>query len=89
MNLLEEVSGKFPTDKEKMLAVIAAYQGLPAIDRLIYRIGRRSGTYRSTNDLEVDPATYIKLKKRIEQLRADNGMEGVEAFITEMADRYI
>jgi radical SAM superfamily enzyme YgiQ (UPF0313 family) len=37
MNLLEEVSGQFPDDKEKMLKVIQAYQALSESDRLIYR----------------------------------------------------
>lgn len=55
MNLLEEVSGKLPEDKEKMLAVIRKYQDLSESDRLIYRIGRRGGTYRSTDDLQHDP----------------------------------
>jgi len=35
MNLLEEVSGKFPGDKEKMLDVIKEYQKLPKEDQLI------------------------------------------------------
>ncbi len=89
MNLLEDVSGRFPEDKEKMLAVIADYQALPDMDRLIYRAGRRGGTYRSTRDLAADPATYKKIKNLIEQVQADNGEAGVEAFISEMVDRYI
>jgi radical SAM superfamily enzyme len=48
MNLLEEVSGRFPEDKPKMLEVIRAYQELPDTERLIYRVGRRGGAFRST-----------------------------------------
>ncbi|MCF8084639.1 MAG: radical SAM protein [Deltaproteobacteria bacterium] len=89
MNLLEEVSGKFPQDKEKMLQVIEKYQALSEEDRMIYRIGRRGGAYRSTDDLAHDPATYEKIKSLLEELQAKEGVTGVEKFITETVDRYI
>ena len=89
MNLLEEVSGKFPGDKEKMLDVIRKYQKLPKEDRLIYRVGRRGGTYRSTNDLKSDPATYQKIKKLISEVKENEGEEGMEKFIAELVDRYV
>ena len=89
MNLLEEVSGKFPGDKEKMLDVIREYQKLPEIDRLIYRVGRRAGTYRSTNDLERDPATYQKIKNLISEVKENEGEQGVEEFVAELVDRYV
>jgi len=89
MNLLEEVSGKMPRDKEAMLEVIRKYRGLSDIDREIYRAGRRGGAYRSTADLQNDPSTYGKLKQLIENTRSQEGDAGVERFITEMADRYI
>ncbi|MEA3434952.1 MAG: radical SAM protein [Thermodesulfobacteriota bacterium] len=89
MNLLEEVSGKFPGDKEKMLDVIRAYQKLPKEDRLIYRVGRRGGTYRSTNDLKRDPATYQKIKKLLSEVKENEGEQGVDKFIAELVDRYV
>lgn len=89
MNLLEEVSGKLPGDKEKMLAVIRKYQDLPDHERLVYRIGRRGGAYRSTDDLKADQATYQKLRNLVEELKSKGGMEEVERFITEMVDQYV
>ena len=89
MNLLEEVSGKFPGDKEKMLDVIREYQKLPEEDRLIYRAGRRGGTYRSTSDLQRDPATYQKLKNLISEVKENEGEQGVDKFIAELVDRYV
>ena len=89
MNLLEEVSGKLPDDKEKMLAVIQSYQDLSKTDRLIYRIGRRGGAYRSIDDLKRDPATYQKIKTLIQTLEQKEGPQGVEKMITEMVDQYI
>ena len=89
MNLLEEVSGRLPEGKEKMLAVIKKYQELPDSERLIYRVGRRGGVYRSISDLEADPVTYQKIKDLIKDLEARGGREQVEKFITEMVDQYV
>ncbi len=89
MNLLEEVEGTFPQDKERMLQVIRRYQQLSDEERLIYRVGRRGGAYRSINDLYRDPVTYQKIRRLVEEIRQKDGDEGVEDFITEMVDRYI
>lgn len=89
MNLLEEVSGKFPDDKEKMLEVIRRYQELPDAERMIYRVGRRGGTYRSIDDLTGDPVTYEKLKNLVHEVKSKDGDQGLEKFITDMVDRYI
>jgi len=89
MNLLEEVTGKMPEDKDRMLDVIKQYQELSDPDRLVYRVGRRGGTYRSTDDLQRDPVTYKKIKTLIANVKEKDGTEGVEQFITEMVDRYI
>ena len=88
MNLLEEVSGKLPEDREHMLEVIRKYQALPDSDRLIYRIGRRGGAYSSTDELYRDSSTYEKVKKLISELSA-RGPDEVERFINEMANQYI
>ena len=89
MNLLEDVSGKFPDDKDKMLAVVQSYQDLSETDRLIYRAGRRGGAYRSVEDLKRDPATYQKIKNLIQEVEQAEGPDGVEHMISGMADRYI
>jgi len=89
MNLLEEVTGTLPEDKENMLKVITRYQELPDKDRLIYRVGRRGGTYRSIDDLQRDPVTYKKIENLIRDIESQKGKEGVEEFITEMVDRYV
>ncbi|MCG6910484.1 MAG: radical SAM protein [Deltaproteobacteria bacterium] len=89
MNLLEDVSGKLPEDKGAMLAVIENYQSLSDHDRLIYRIGRRGGTYRSINDLRDDPATYHKIQNLVADIKKKEGDKGLEDLITGLADRYI
>jgi len=89
MNLLEEVSGKLPDDKEKMVQVIDAYQALDEIERLIYRTGRRGGAFRSTTDLETERATYRKIKALVDDIMAKSGPEGMEKFLSDMVDQYI
>jgi hypothetical protein len=89
MNLLEEVTGKLPEDKEKILEVIKKYQQLPDNERLVYRVGRRGGAYRSTDDLERDPATRIKIENLIREVHAEKGEEGIERLICDMVDQYV
>jgi hypothetical protein len=62
---------------------------LPDSERLIYRVGRRGGAYRSTEDLNLDPATYQKIRNLIRELQAKGGEEEVERFITDMVDQYV
>jgi len=89
MNLLEEVTGRLPQDKEIMLEVIRKYQALSDLDRTIFRIGRRGGTYRSTDDLEHDTLTYGKIKNLYHHVESKEGIEGVEKAVSDMVDRYI
>ncbi|MEJ5357963.1 MAG: radical SAM protein [Desulfobacterales bacterium] len=89
MNLLEEVSGKLPEDRERMLGVIRDYQALPEEERLVFRVGRRGGAFRSLSDLEHDPATARKIRNLIDELRSREGDGGVERFVTELVDQYL
>lgn len=52
LNLLEEVEGNFPEDKEKILGVINRYLALSQSERENFRLGRRAGFYRSLDDME-------------------------------------
>jgi hypothetical protein len=88
MNLLEEIKGKLPEEKEDMLAVIRRYQDLSESDRMIYRIGRRGGVYSSTDDLHRDQSTYRRIKELASELSA-KGPGEIERYINEMADQYV
>jgi histone acetyltransferase (RNA polymerase elongator complex component) len=50
-NLLQEIEGQLPEDKDKMLAVIDRFQALSAEERQNFRLGRRMGIYGSLGDL--------------------------------------
>jgi len=69
LNLLEELEGQFPKEKPKLLAVIDEYFSLSAEDRLIFRLGRRSGALRKLEDLR-DKTTYAQLKAVVDSYSA-------------------
>jgi len=50
-NLLQEIEGKLPQDKEKMLASIDRFQSLPPEERTNFIVGRRVGIYVHLDDL--------------------------------------
>jgi N-methylhydantoinase B/oxoprolinase/acetone carboxylase alpha subunit len=89
MNLLEEVSGKLPEDKDKMLEVVKKYQDLSESERLIYRIGRRGGIYSSTDDLNRDLSAFRRIEDLIKEVTEKEGSDGVEKLIADMVDQYI
>jgi radical SAM superfamily enzyme YgiQ (UPF0313 family) len=87
MNLLEDVTGKLPDDKDAMLAMIDRYLALPADERLLFRLGRRGGALRSLDDLN-DPLMRRRLEYAIRDLVSSTGGD-IEKLITELGDQYI
>jgi hypothetical protein len=84
--LLEEVEGRFPEDKEKILSSIERYFHLSDQDRLIFRVGRRSGAFRKLDDL-ADQETYMRLKSVIDHYDATGG--NLEEDIIKTMNNYI
>lgn len=87
MNLLEEVEGRLPEDKERMLRVIDRYFKLSPDQRLVYRMGRRAGIYRGTDDL-ADPKTYARIEGAIRRMeKQERG--SVERQLSLLLEKYI
>jgi hypothetical protein len=74
LNLLEEVQGKLPDEKEKMIGIIDRYLTLPEEKRLQFRVGRRLGYYRSLADLQ-DPDLLRRVTQIIDKVRRSDGEE--------------
>jgi len=89
LNLLPDVQGKLPDDKNRMLDAIDAYRTLGDQDRLIYRVGRRGGSYQSIYELKQNSSLDGKIKNLLDQVEAEKGPSGVEQFVTEIVDQYI
>jgi radical SAM superfamily enzyme YgiQ (UPF0313 family) len=86
LNLLEELEGRFPEDKQKILSVIERYFELPDEDRLIFRLGRRTGAFGKLDDL-ANKETYLRLKSVIDQYAAQGG--NLEEDIIKTMNNYI
>ena len=87
LNLLEEVEGKLPEEKGKMLAVIDRYLALPKEERDRFRLGRRAGLYRSLNDLS-DPEIRIRVDQILARIAAE-GRESLERVISGLMESLI
>ena len=87
LNLLEEVEGKLPEEKGKMLAVIDQYLALPKEERDRFRLGRRAGLYRSLNDLS-DPEIRIQVDHILARIDAE-GRESLEQVISGLMESFI
>lgn len=87
LNLLEEVEGKLPDDKAKILALIDRYFSLTKQDRLIFRLGRRQGLYRRIDDL-YDQSRYHELHALVERYER-NEKGSLEKHLSRILHNYI
>ena len=86
LNLLEELEGNLPADKPKILAAIKRYFELSAEDRLIFRLGRRSGALRKLDDF-ADEEAYLRLKSVVDRYAAEGG--NLEEDMIKIMNNYI
>jgi radical SAM superfamily enzyme YgiQ (UPF0313 family) len=86
LNLLMEVEGKMPEDKEKCLNIINQYLSLPDEERLNFNFGRRAGLYNRLADLS-DSYKHDKIEQAIKRLRAQGS--NVEEAIFRLKDSFI
>ncbi|MDO8785124.1 MAG: radical SAM protein [Syntrophales bacterium] len=85
-NLLPEIEGKLPEDKGKILGVINRYLSLPPEERIIYRLGRRTGNYNDLGDLG-HPAKRAGVEKLLQRIQ-ESGKD-VEGFIFNLKQGYL
>ncbi len=86
LNLLEEVNGKFPQDKAAMQEVINRYLTMPAEQRERFRLGRRTGYYRTLADMQ-NAALNISVERIYRQLQKEE--VSVDDYIRQLMLRYI
>jgi hypothetical protein len=86
VNLLPEVEGRLPGDRDRMLQAIKQYWDLPPHDRLLYRLGRRLGWWGGLRDLDDTVRT-----ERVYRIVQENGitLDNLESFTLELLRRYI
>jgi len=86
LNLLMDVEGKMPEDKENCLNIINTYLSLPDEERLNFKVGRRTGLYNRLDDLG-DNYKHDKIEQAIEGLRAQGS--DVEEEIVKLKNSFI
>jgi hypothetical protein len=85
-NLLQEIEGKLPEDKEKMLAVIDRFQSLSDEERQNFRLGRRIGIYASLDDLG-DPGKHGLVEQAVAKVAKDGKVD--EEILYSLMERFI
>lgn len=86
LNLLEEVEGKLPEDLPVMREVIDRYLALPEPERELFRLGRRTGIYRTLGD-RLDPVLSGQVRRLYRRL-AEEGTS-VDEFIRQAMLGYL
>lgn len=86
-NLLQEIEGKLPEDKKRMLDIIGRFQSLSAEERHNFRVGRRVGIYERLDDM-ADLRKHNVAEQAIKKL-SDNGDQVDEETIFSLMERFI
>ena len=86
LNLLEEVQGKLPEDKDAIIAAIDRFLALSDEDKDLFQLGRRLGVFRTPTDLEGSPHAG-RVKALMGQIRESYG--SVDAGLREMVKQFI
>jgi len=86
-NLLQEIEGKLPEDKEKMLAIIAKFQALSPEEQQNFKLGRRLVIYEGLDDLQ-NPQKHDTVAQAVQRLSRD-GKQIDEETIYSLMERFI
>ncbi len=87
LNLLEEIEGKLPEDKDRLLALTDRYLNAPEEDRLLFQLGRRGGALHNFDDLYT-PAILSRLKEVKKRIDRDTP-GGVAEYIRVMKTQFV
>jgi len=87
LNLLEEVKGKLPEEKNEMLMRIDRYLALSAEERINFRLGRRAGIYRSMEDLS-NPDLRDQVEKALRRIELERP-GGIEKVLSDLMESFI
>jgi len=86
LNLLQEVEGRLPHDRDKMTGVIRRFFDLPRDEQMLFITGRRSGVFTGLNDLS-EP--YLR-ENALKTMKAHNvTKETLDSFCETMTSGYI
>ena len=86
LNLFEDLEGKFPEDKGKMVGIVSEFLNMSPTDQVIYQVGRRMGMFRGLKDMDDSGR-----REQVEEICNRNSItpENVDPVIDEMMKRFI
>ena len=86
INLIPEVNGKMPKDKQKMIDAINWYLDLPNEDKCIYRVGRRMGMIYDREMFYSD-----QLRNKVMGIMRREGIDenNIDCFTDNLINKYI
>jgi len=93
-NLLQEIEGRLPEDKDRMLAAADAFLALSAGEQEIFITGVRTGIFRRLADMKCDTA-LTQAKRNVQRIREemayDPAMQGknIESYIRKLMESVI
>jgi len=87
LNLLQEVEGNLPGEKEKMLKRIDRYLALPKGEKDNFRLGRRGGVYQSVEDLS-NPELRNQVDRSLQQIESERP-GGLEKALSDLMESFI
>jgi radical SAM superfamily enzyme YgiQ (UPF0313 family) len=76
VDLLLEVRGRLPHDKERLLAILDRFLSLNEADQINFILGRRLGYYRQLSDQE-DDMQYRFVEKQVKKISPSDSIEEI------------
>lgn len=86
LNLFEDVEGKLPQDKEKMINILRTFIDMQPQEQLKYRVGRRLGIFSRLNDMN-NPQKLAKVENACISLGITP--ENIDGNIDELMRRFV
>jgi len=87
MNVLQEVEGKLPEEKRRMLNLIDRYLSLPKEEKNNFRLGRRAGVYQSLEDLS-RPELRNRVERTLREIESEKSGR-LEEILSELTESFI
>ena len=88
LNLLGELQGRLPTERERLLGIIDTFLALPRAEQELFQVARRAGMLERLADLE-----HHGIRARAEQTLAEvyrhYGRDGVDQATQDMMQRFM
>lgn len=75
LNLLQEIEGKFPGDKQRLLDVIDSFLALPEEEKRLFQVGARLGALRRAADLD-NPAARQRAQHILDRINQEIDSRG-------------